>query len=354
MAAAPAYWTLTDNLGSVRDVIDNSATVKDSLQYDSFGNIDTSTELDSAYRGRYAYTGREFDVETQLQYNRARYYDATTGRWISQDPMGFDAGDSNLYRYSRNQPVAHSDPSGQIEWSVDFGAKTVTLTVKLSFIYRNSADVRNDELPNNDWINPYFKTYKDAPDTWTMNREKTFEKSAITAIQDIWNQVGINPKITIGTPIRGRTVQFTPVLKVVIDNTRPDFKINVYSNSRGIPFPAQTDGSLVNVRAYHSPSSGGTGNVDAWIAENDFSPAANNQPNKGQIVIAHEFGHLLGVPHPGTLNSWFGAPAPLNVTADYSADAKSLMGRGNEMHPRFYERWLVAVQNAIANKYGWD
>ena len=106
------YWTLTDNLGSVRDVIDNTGTIKDSLQYDSFGNIDTSPELDPTYRGRYAYTGREFDVETQLQYNRARYYDATTGRWISQDPMGFDAGDSNLYRYVHNQPTQESDPSG--------------------------------------------------------------------------------------------------------------------------------------------------------------------------------------------------------------------------------------------------
>ena len=88
------------------------AAVKDSIQYDAFGNIDTSTELDSAYRGRYAWTGRELDVETGLQYNRARYYDSTTGRWISQDPMGFDAGDSNLYRYVKNSVLVHDDASG--------------------------------------------------------------------------------------------------------------------------------------------------------------------------------------------------------------------------------------------------
>ena len=62
------------------------------------GKRKNGDEFNSLYRGNYAYTGREFDVETGLQYNRARYYDATTGRWISQDPMGFDAGDSNLYR----------------------------------------------------------------------------------------------------------------------------------------------------------------------------------------------------------------------------------------------------------------
>jgi hypothetical protein len=46
-----------------------------------------------------------------LQYNRARYYDAKVGRWINQDPLGFDAGDSNLYRYTSNN-YFKVDPSG--------------------------------------------------------------------------------------------------------------------------------------------------------------------------------------------------------------------------------------------------
>ena len=49
------------------------------------------------------------------QYNRARYYDQNTGRWISQDPLGFDAGDSNLYRYVNNGPATVTDPSGSYE-----------------------------------------------------------------------------------------------------------------------------------------------------------------------------------------------------------------------------------------------
>src|SRR5205807_6504709 len=106
------YWTLTDREGSVRDVIDNTATVKDTLTYGAFGNI--TSESHSNFRGRYAWTGRELDVETGLQYNRARYYDANTGRWLSQDPLGFDAGDSNLYRYVKNRPMVASDPAGLI------------------------------------------------------------------------------------------------------------------------------------------------------------------------------------------------------------------------------------------------
>jgi RHS repeat-associated protein len=104
------YWYLTDHLGSIRDVIDGSAVVKDSITYDGFGNI--TAETDSNYRGRYAWTGRELDVEIELQYNRARYYNAATGRWINQDSLGFDAGDSNLYRYIKNSPAHGVDPSG--------------------------------------------------------------------------------------------------------------------------------------------------------------------------------------------------------------------------------------------------
>jgi RHS repeat-associated protein len=108
-----ANWTLTDRLGSVRQVVGNNGTVKDSIAYDAFGNI--TSETNAADRGRYAWTGRELDAETGLQYNRARYYDSTTGRWISHDPMGFDAGDSNLYRYVKNAPTIATDSSGMQE-----------------------------------------------------------------------------------------------------------------------------------------------------------------------------------------------------------------------------------------------
>ena len=104
-------WYLVDYQGSIRNVINNSGTVLDGITYDAYGNI--TSETNSANRGRYSWTGRELDVETNLQYNRARYYDAGTGRWISQDPMGFDAGDSNLYRYVNNKPTEATDPSGK-------------------------------------------------------------------------------------------------------------------------------------------------------------------------------------------------------------------------------------------------
>lgn len=40
------------------------------------------------------------------------YYDPRTGRFLSQDPIGFAGGDTNLYRYVSNKPTVDKDPSG--------------------------------------------------------------------------------------------------------------------------------------------------------------------------------------------------------------------------------------------------
>jgi RHS repeat-associated protein len=109
-AAGTAAWLLTDKLGSVRDVTDGNGVLKDTIVYDGYGNVVSQT--DATWTGRYQYTSREFDASTGLQYNRGRYYDAATGRWISQDPLGFDAGDSNRYRYAHNGYTDATDPSG--------------------------------------------------------------------------------------------------------------------------------------------------------------------------------------------------------------------------------------------------
>ena len=60
----------------------------------------------------------ERDLESGLDYYRARYYDSNVGRFISVDPMGFEAGDTNLYRYVGNSSTNATDPTGQ-DWLQD-------------------------------------------------------------------------------------------------------------------------------------------------------------------------------------------------------------------------------------------
>jgi RHS repeat-associated protein len=103
-------WYLTDWQGSTRNLIDGSGNLQDTISYDGFGNV--ISETNATFGDRFKYTGREADSATGLQYNRARFYDAKTGRWTGLDPLGFRVGDPNLYRYVRNSPTNAADGSG--------------------------------------------------------------------------------------------------------------------------------------------------------------------------------------------------------------------------------------------------
>ena len=70
------------------------------------------SETNSAVDTLFGYTGRMWDDDTGQQNNLNRWYDPTTGRWISEDPIGFAADDPNLSRYIGNNVTGAVDPSG--------------------------------------------------------------------------------------------------------------------------------------------------------------------------------------------------------------------------------------------------
>jgi RHS repeat-associated protein len=116
-SAGTVGWYLTDRLNSVRDIADNITGASiDHLNYDGFGN---ATETQSSNGDRYKFTAREWDTVMRLQYNRGRYYDPVVGRWTSQDPIGLNARDSNLYRYVCNNPTAALDPTAKAAISIE-------------------------------------------------------------------------------------------------------------------------------------------------------------------------------------------------------------------------------------------
>jgi RHS repeat-associated protein len=136
-AGTNAKWILTDERGSVRGVADATGDVEVEMQYDAFGNSDyapsTTADDPADFLGRYRWAGQSYDDHTQLQYNNARWYNPSTGTWMSQDPLGFSAGDSNLYRYVNNAPTDATDPSGlsfmmgppQANYKYEFGTEQV-------------------------------------------------------------------------------------------------------------------------------------------------------------------------------------------------------------------------------------
>jgi RHS repeat-associated protein len=103
-----AYFYLRDHLGSVRELVDQSETVRARYDYEPYGNA-TKVMGDRESPFRFAKLFYESFVEQELALFRA--YDTESGRWLSPDPIGLKGG-LNLYAYSENNVVNVSDPTG--------------------------------------------------------------------------------------------------------------------------------------------------------------------------------------------------------------------------------------------------
>jgi len=113
------YWYLTDGLSSVRLVVDADGDVQASTDYDEFGREVSSSG--AADLRQHTFTGglglRNEMAELGLLYARQRWYDPQLGRWLSQDPIGFEGG-LNVYGYTWNDPLNFVDPGGmQPDWT---------------------------------------------------------------------------------------------------------------------------------------------------------------------------------------------------------------------------------------------
>ncbi len=124
--AANTVYPLSDHLGTICDIADfDKATgitaIANHRVYNSFGRLTSETGTTTIIFG---YTGKLDDKTTGLQNNWNRWYDPNLGKWISQDPIGFIAGDPNLYRYVGNSPSNVCDPSGLVADDEAVGGNT--------------------------------------------------------------------------------------------------------------------------------------------------------------------------------------------------------------------------------------
>ena len=116
---------------------DSGQQIVNAYAYTPFGLIGNEQE---AIEQPFKFVG-QFGVMTEpngLYYMRARYYDPQVGRFISEDPIGFEGGDVNLYVYASNNSIMFVDPWGlcaqnfslgerigqQVQWQVQVSGLT--------------------------------------------------------------------------------------------------------------------------------------------------------------------------------------------------------------------------------------
>ena len=98
---------LNDEQGSVRYLTESDGSIRNHYRYSAFGETITAEET---VPNRLRYNGQMADGLTGLYYLRARYYNASLGRFTQEDVIYNDG--LNLYAYCNSNPVMYSDPSG--------------------------------------------------------------------------------------------------------------------------------------------------------------------------------------------------------------------------------------------------
>ena len=109
---ADTYYYHYDGLGSVAALSDSDGDTVQVYEYDVYGQVAAS---DPNHPNPFLFTGRRYDTETGLYYYRARYYNASIGRFLQTDPIGYGDG-MNMYAYCANNSVNSIDPSGCVQY----------------------------------------------------------------------------------------------------------------------------------------------------------------------------------------------------------------------------------------------
>ena len=101
------YSIMTDHLGTPTEMYDENGEEVWYRQLDLNGKIikEECHRRTSYYKNvtvPFLFQGQYYDYETELAYNRFRYYSPAMGCYISQDPIGLAGNNPTLYGYVKN------------------------------------------------------------------------------------------------------------------------------------------------------------------------------------------------------------------------------------------------------------
>ena len=214
---------------------------------DSAGNV-----AGAGYGAKFGYIR---DGESGFYLCTLRYYDASAGRWLTRDPIGYNGG-SNLYGYVGNDPVNATDPSGLAERPKSWGPEKIAIVFN-AFIpdYTANAPGLNNGFTgsfkgDNRGFDSNDGSYR-TMHTIVMNRR--------TGKATAWEDVGISTTIQRGfglLPNKSRKAKNRKSLQTWVngDNCR-GWDIHIEGNGKdGLTPEAITAGITYRIQMHVSPS----------------------------------------------------------------------------------------------------
>jgi RHS repeat-associated protein len=100
-------YSLADPNWNVVAICDSVGDIQERYTYDAFGkrnvfDVNFTVKTETGFNWNRAFTGQVLDIETDLMLYRNRYYSIQLGRFVTRDPIGYNAEDMNVYRHIFN------------------------------------------------------------------------------------------------------------------------------------------------------------------------------------------------------------------------------------------------------------
>ena len=166
IADSRGYCYHADGLGSVANLTDNLGTTAASYDYKAFGNIRNQS---GSVPNPWLFTGRQFDFESGLYYNRNRYYNPAVGRFITQDPSLtlnpqnriipylllknlHNPLELHKYLYCINNPINFIDPFGLEKGTQPITGWTYVLWIVAEGLKHTSRDFEDSHNAYNSYM----------------------------------------------------------------------------------------------------------------------------------------------------------------------------------------------------------
>ena len=227
-----SYYYLYNGHGDVVQVVDTSGAVKNTYDYDVWGNF---LKKEEAIENHFTYFGQTYDDTTGLYYLRARYYDPTTGRFTQQD----SAQDGyNWYIYGNQNPVMFVDYSGNEALTISAGLVLLGLAVVyVGGVYTFKAlQELSTELLNEVYRSQAYRqaAYSKRSDEINWGNDNTHHhtlqgsKGTKGSHGPIWKKFNIDPNNN------NDWSKLLPILKTVLDTGKEISDKSVYEHGKVI------------------------------------------------------------------------------------------------------------------------